>query len=59
MLYVMASPNDSSLTFFRKASPVQFAWVLDLYPRVLHLKAVQARGAKKNGPQEFIKLDVW
>lgn len=55
----MAEPNDSSLQFFQKATPRQWIYILSHYKEVLQLHAVKTRGAKKNGPEELVKLDTW
>jgi len=55
----MADPNDSSLQFYRKATPAQWSFALKLYPQVLRLKAHESRGQKKNGPEQLINLDNW
>ena len=55
----MASPADSSLQFFQKATPCQWSYILSHYKECLRLKAHQVRGTKKNGPEEMIKLDTW
>ncbi|UYV75714.1 hypothetical protein LAZ67_13001075, partial [Cordylochernes scorpioides] len=53
----MALPNDSSLTFYTKATPNQWTYVLSLYNDVLSLKAATRK--KKGGPEELIRLDNW
>jgi hypothetical protein len=55
----MASPNDSSLTFFSKATCEQWKYVLNQYKEVFNLHAQETRGSRKNGPAELIKLDNW
>jgi len=55
----MATTLDSPLTFFTKATPEQFAYVLSKYREVFSLHAQETRSAKKNGPAELIKLDNW
>lgn len=55
----MASFTDSPLTFFSKATPEQFAYVLGQYREIFKVHAQETRGAKKNGPAELIKLDNW
>lgn len=59
LLLMMASPSDSSLQFFQRATPIQWSYVLSNYKEVLKLKAHATRGNKKNGPEELIKLDTW
>ncbi|KAH6942362.1 hypothetical protein HPB50_004179 [Hyalomma asiaticum] len=53
----MAEPSDTTLTFFTKATPSQWSYVLSLYKEVLKQKA--ALRTKKGGPEELIKLDAW
>ncbi|KAI2807812.1 hypothetical protein BLOT_005752 [Blomia tropicalis] len=53
----MADPTDSSLAFFTKGTPKQWAFIYELRDKVIRLKADQ-RSSKK-GPEEFIKLDNW
>ncbi|CAN8008479.1 unnamed protein product [Ixodes pacificus] len=53
----MAEANDTTLTFFSKATPNQWSYVLSLYKEVLKQKA--ALRTKKGGPEELIKLDAW
>jgi len=55
----MADPKDSSLQFFQKASPSQWAYVLKYYKEVMKIHAHKTRGFKKNGPEELLKLDSW
>ncbi len=54
----MAEPSDSSLAFFTKGSPKQWAYVYQLREAAIRAKADQ-RSSKKGGPEEFIKLDTW
>ncbi|KAH7949593.1 hypothetical protein HPB49_012551 [Dermacentor silvarum] len=56
-LHTMAEPSDTTLTFFTKATPSQWSYVLSLYKEVLKQKA--ALRTKKGGPEELIKLDAW
>lgn len=53
----MADPSDTSLSFYTKATPAQWSYVLSKYQEVLKLKAAQRR--KKGGPEELIRLDAW
>ncbi|KAL3199523.1 hypothetical protein MRX96_013847 [Rhipicephalus microplus] len=53
----MAEPSDTTLTFFTKATPSQWSYVLSMYKEVLKQKA--ALRTKKGGPEELIKLDAW
>ncbi|CAN8003406.1 unnamed protein product [Ixodes hexagonus] len=53
----MAEASDTTLTFFSKATPNQWSYVLSLYKEVLKQKA--ALRTKKGGPEELIKLDAW
>lgn len=55
----MATLLDSPVTFFTKATPEQFAFVLGKYREIFKVHAQETRGAKKNGPAELIKLDNW
>ena len=55
----MATPSDSSLQFFQKATAPQWAFVLSHYKDVLRLHAHKSRGFRKNGPEELIRLDNW
>ena len=55
----MATHNDSSLTFFAKATSEQWAFVLNQYKEVFNIHAQETRGSRKNGPAELIKLDNW
>ena len=55
----MASITDTSLTFFSKATPSQWSFVLNLYRDVFKTHAEQTRGSRKNGPADLIKLDIW
>jgi len=55
----MATLLDSPVTFFAKATPEQFAYVLGQYREVFAVHAQETRGSKKNGPAELIKLDNW
>ncbi|KAK4337321.1 hypothetical protein RND71_043607 [Anisodus tanguticus] len=55
----MATVLDSTLTFFSKGTPEQFAYVLGHYREIFKIHAQETRGARKNGPAELIKLDIW
>ena len=55
----MAEPTDSSLAFFTKGTPKQWAYVYNQRASAIRAKADHTRGSKKGGPEEFIKLDNW
>ena len=55
----MASISDTTLSFFAKATPEQWSYVLSVYRDVFKVHAEQTRGARKNGPADLIKLDIW
>jgi len=53
----MANRSDSTIQFFKKATPDQWSYMLNCYKDAVYAKA-QLR-LKKGGPEQFIKLDNW
>ncbi|XP_003743388.1 uncharacterized protein LOC100898987 [Galendromus occidentalis] len=53
----MASSNDSTIQFFKKASPDQWTYLLACYKDAVGAKAQQR--TKKGGPEQYLKLDTW
>jgi len=53
----MANRNDSTIQFFKKASPQQWSYLLTCYKDAVDAKA-QLR-TKKGGPEQYVKLDTW
>ncbi|XP_022711712.1 uncharacterized protein YMR317W-like [Varroa jacobsoni] len=53
----MAHSSDSTIQFFKKASPEQWTYLLSCYKEAVGAKA-QLR-TKKGGPEQYLKLDAW
>lgn len=53
----MANCGDSTIQFFKKASPEQWTYLLSCYKEAVGAKA-QLR-TKKGGPEQYLKLDTW